>query len=105
MSSPTNVGPMVDENIKKAKVTVFAKSYCPYCKRAIQAIKDNNITDANIVQIDGHKQMDEIQNHLQTLTGGRTVPRVFICGKFYGGCDETLRGFQNGSFMAQLNQC
>ena len=46
--------------------------------------------------------MSEIQDALLGITGGRTVPRVFINGKFYGGGDETAAGSKNGEIKKKL---
>ena len=32
--------------------------------------------------------MQAIQTYMGKVTGGSTVPRIFIGGKFGGGCDE-----------------
>ena len=46
--------------------------------------------------------MDEIQNYMKSKTGGRSVPRVFINGKFYGGGDETAAGAKNGDLRKKI---
>jgi glutaredoxin 3 len=38
------------------------------------------------LQLDKRGDGDEIQDALLEITGGRTVPRVFIAGEFIGGC-------------------
>lgn len=40
--------------------------------------------------------MKLIQDELYRLTGARTVPRVFIHQKFYGGGDDTAAGVRSG---------
>ena len=41
------------------------------------------------MEIESMSECDSIQEYLQTLTGGRSVPRVFVGGKFIGGGDDT----------------
>ena len=48
--------------------------------------------------------MGAIQNYLQQITGARSVPRVFINGKFYGGGDETAAGARNGDLKNRINR-
>lgn len=36
------------------------------------------------------------------VTGARSVPRVFIGGKFIGGGDDTVRLFENGELKNLL---
>ncbi len=36
------------------------------------------------------------------MTGGRSVPRVFVGGKFIGGCDDTMAAHASGEFEKLL---
>jgi len=40
---------------------------------------------------------------MKQLTGGRSVPRVFIGGKFIGGGDETMAAHKGGKLEKMLN--
>ncbi len=42
-------------------------------------------------QLDQRQDGDSIQDALLEVTGGRSVPRVFIGGAFIGGGDDTVR--------------
>jgi glutaredoxin 3 len=44
----------------------------------------------------------KIQDYLLKKTGGRSVPRVFIKGKFFGGGDECAAGAKNGALKKAL---
>merc|ERR1712080_816448 len=57
-----------------------------------------------VIEIENRKDMDEIQNYMKTKTGGRSVPRVFINGKFYGGGDEPAAGARNGDLKKKISQ-
>ena len=46
--------------------------------------------------------MDAIQDYLKELTGARSVPRVFVNGKFYGGGDDTSAGAANGDLAKKI---
>ncbi len=74
----------VDAAIVDNKVVVFSKSYCPYCKMAKSAL-DGSGGKYTVIELENRSDMDAIQDYLNTLTGGRSVPRVFIGGKFVGG--------------------
>lgn len=43
-----------------------------------------------------------IQDALGDLTGARSVPRVFIGGKFIGGGDDTVRKADSGELKQLL---
>ncbi|VDM56237.1 unnamed protein product [Angiostrongylus costaricensis] len=53
------------------------------------------------VDIDGRPDCSEIQDYMKDLTGARSVPRVFINGKFFGGGDDTVAASKSGK-LAQL---
>ncbi|UKJ87816.1 putative glutaredoxin [Theileria orientalis] len=89
----------VTELIKKHKVVVFSKSYCPYCTRAKMALNTLNLNDVHVEELDSHPQMDQVQDYLKELTGERSVPRVFVNGSFYGDSSKTVADVENGSFM------
>lgn len=84
------------DTIQSNKITVFSKSYCPYCKRA-KNLFATKYADAEIKVIECvSRQLDslrslsvpfrlderddgsEIQDYLAQKTGQRTVPNVFI---------------------------
>ena len=57
------------------------------------------IKDAKIVEIEDMPEMEAIQDYCKSLTGARSVPRVWISGKFIGGGDEVERAFKKGDLQ------
>ncbi|TRY75273.1 hypothetical protein TCAL_16832 [Tigriopus californicus] len=55
-----------------------------------------------ILQIENRPDMDEIQDFMKSVTGGRSVPRVFIGGKCIGGGDETQTLDKQGKLKPML---
>ena len=55
-----------------------------------------------IMELDEREDGPEIQDYLLEITGGRTVPRVFIDGKFIGGGDETDSLARSGKLEVML---
>lgn len=94
----------VNELIKKHKVAVFSKTYCPYCTKAKSVLDKYDIKDKVIVELDNRDDGDEIQNYMLKLTGARSVPRVFINGKCIGGGDDTARLDKEGKLKALLDE-
>jgi hypothetical protein len=45
-----------------------------------------------------------LQDALLEITGGRSVPRVFIGGKFLGGGDDTVAAAANGKLKSLLEE-
>ncbi|THH09824.1 hypothetical protein EW146_g8569 [Bondarzewia mesenterica] len=81
----------VNDTIAKNVVTIFSKSYCPYCKRA-KGLFASEYKDAQvkILELDEMEDGSAIQSALEELTGQRTVPNIFINEKHIGGCDAIV---------------
>lgn len=93
----------VEEQISSNKVVVFSKSYCPYCKKAKAALFGIiSEKDVLIIELDQREDGNAIQDALLEVTGRRSVPQVFIGGKFFGGGDETAEAAGNGSLSKAL---
>jgi len=87
------------------KVVVFSKTYCPYCTKAKAALQKFLKPDEfTVIELDKRDDGDEIQDALNEVTGGRSVPRVFVGGAFIGGGDDTARKAGNGELKTLLVQ-
>lgn len=104
------------EQVKKLiadnKVFVFAKSYCPYCKKAKEALASINV-EFGLLDLDKYIKSiiilfnridngDVIQAALAELTGRKTVPNVFVNGQSIGGGDDTVAKVQSGELQKLL---
>uniref|UniRef100_A0A914LL20 Glutaredoxin-1 n=1 Tax=Meloidogyne incognita TaxID=6306 RepID=A0A914LL20_MELIC len=94
----------VDSLIKTNKVVVFSKSYCPYCTKAKEALTTFSLAPGTmeVVEIEDRGDCEQIQDYLKEITGQRSVPRVFIGGKFFGGGDDTAAAVKSGKLEAEL---
>lgn len=87
----------VKNEIANNAVVVFSKSYCPYCKLTKRLLAEQmgtigeDPTSVVVHELDnmGERGQD-IQNHLFTLTGQRTVPNIFISSNHIGGNDDLM---------------
>ncbi|CAH1254416.1 GLRX2 [Branchiostoma lanceolatum] len=96
----------VEATIRDNKVVVFSKTYCPYCKMAKQELnkyKGQYKEEPVIIEIENRKDCEQIQQILGKITGGRTVPRVFINGKCIGGGSETKAAENSGQLKVMLS--
>merc|ERR1711934_302918 len=102
-SAPTSemASELVKTSINGSKVFVFSKSFCPFCHRAKAALKDLNVS-FDAMELDQRQDGSSIQDALKDLTGGRSVPRVFVGGEFVGGCDDTLAQISAGTLQEKL---
>ncbi|PSC75401.1 CPYC type [Micractinium conductrix] len=95
---------IVDQAIAGNKVCVFSKTYCPYCTKAKRALQ-RFLKNFFVMELDSRNDGNDIQNYLAELTGGRSVPRVFVNGKFIGGGDDTEALARNGKLEVMLKDC
>ena len=94
----------IEKKIAEKPVFVISKSYCPFCVKAKQVLKKYNIPVENIEiqEIENDEDCNEIQDYMRQLTGGRSVPRVFIGGKCIRGGDETQAADRGGKLQGML---
>lgn len=58
-----------------ANLKLYSATYCPFCRKVEKFMKDNNIKNVEVVNIDENK--DE-RDHLIEVGGKRQVPCLFI---------------------------
>ena len=72
-------------------VTVYSKSYCPFCDRAIELLeeKKKHISfELKVIKLDEIENGAEKAAELTAKTGQQTVPMIFIGETFIGGFDD-----------------
>jgi thioredoxin reductase (NADPH) len=87
-------------------VVVFSKPYCPYCRKALEALSLEGLSVESdkllVIDLSKHSNTQEIQSTLRNMTGRRTVPNVFVGGESIGGGDETRAFQQSGELVTML---
>ena len=89
----------VAEKIRSCKVLLLSKEYCPFCQKAKAVLTGLQVPFEVLELVDMQKQPlvedpEAVMDYMQKLTGGRTVPRLFIAGKFVGGCEPRWHAVQ-----------
>lgn len=96
---------IVDKAIAENRVMVFSKSYCPFCIKAKRALESVLPRDKiGVMELEQRSDCAAIQDYLLSITGGRSVPRVFIDGEFIGGGDETDAMVRSGKMEVLLRE-
>merc|ERR1719240_514671 len=93
-----------DSLIKEHSCVVFGKTTCGFCSMAINILQKEN-AKFHIFMMDKElpfNEVDDMQDYMKSITGGRSVPRVFIGGKFIGGGDDTLELHERGDLKGLL---
>lgn len=68
-----------------AKVVMYSTAVCPYCIRAEQLLHSKGVTEIEKIRVD---LQPELRVAMMEKTGRRTVPQIYINGKYVGGFDE-----------------
>ncbi|KAG8859444.1 glutaredoxin [Serendipita sp. 411] len=77
----TKAQSLVENAIKDDFITVFSKSYCPYCRRAKNILNSLDLPTGRTVKVYELDLRDDgaaIQRYLLQRTGQSTVPNIFI---------------------------
>ena len=82
---------------------IFSKSYCPYCESTKKIFSSNYAeVSPHIIEMDIVEGGAAMQSALQSMSGQRTVPNVYIGGKHIGGNDDTEVAHQSGELRTML---
>ena len=79
-------------------VTIYTTSYCPFCSRAKNLLKQKNISFKEVDVTNNSKIREEIEKK----TGCMTVPIIFIGDEFIGGSDELYELNASGRLDTKL---
>ncbi|CAM8902311.1 unnamed protein product [Rhodiola kirilowii] len=92
----------VQNAIYSNKITIFSKSYCPYCARAKRIFSELH-EQPYVVELDLRDDGGRIQEVLLELVGRRTVPQIFVYGKHIRGSDDLRAAVQSGKIQSLLS--
>lgn len=99
LDGPEMVSSFITGEISTNRVLIFSKTTCPFCTRIKEKFKSIQqpfkAIELNLMGEDGI----QIQNMLYERTKLKTVPNIFINGKHIGGCDSTMKLFDNGEIF------
>ncbi|KAL1354873.1 glutaredoxin-C3 [Arachis hypogaea] len=102
VEASNSVSAFVQNAIYSNRITIFSKSYCPYCLRAKRTFADLN-EHPFVVELDLRDDGYQIQSVLLDLVGRSTVPQVFVNGKHIGGSDDLRAAAQSGELQKLLS--
>ncbi|XP_064003238.1 glutaredoxin 2 [Pogoniulus pusillus] len=94
----------IQEIISANCVVIFSKTTCVYCKMAKKVFEGMNV-NYTAVELDMNTNGSQFQDILEQMTGGRTVPRVFVNGSFVGGATDIQRLHEEGKLLPLVQQC
>jgi len=92
----------VQDLISENSIVIFSKSYCPFCKKAKKLLVEFN-KKLKIIELNEIDDGAKFQQALQTITGQKTVPNIFIKGKHVGGSDAVDAMYRSGELQKLVN--
>jgi glutaredoxin 3 len=86
------------------QVLIWSKTYCNYCGRTKKLFSNPEFKDVTVKihELDKMESGSAIQNTLASMTGQRTVPSVWVNGKFIGGNDDVQNAYKRGKLLPML---
>ena len=96
-----NLQQEIDSTIASNKVVVYSKTWCGFCTSTKQLLNSKGV-QYKLIELDTIGNGDAIQAALQSKTGQRTVPSIFINGQHIGGNSDLQAANSNGSLDAKL---
>jgi glutaredoxin 3 len=81
-----------------AKVLIYCTAGCPYCQAADRLLARKGVNGIERVRVDLQPAR---RPEMEKLSGRRTVPQIWIGGRYVGGCDE-LHDLEDSGELDQL---
>lgn len=81
------------------EVKMYKTTWCGFCDRATRLLAHRGVTDITEVNIE---QWDDGFAKLYELTGGKSVPQIYIGERHIGGFDELVALDRTGELQELL---
>ncbi|PVV05250.1 hypothetical protein BB560_000231 [Smittium megazygosporum] len=93
----------IEELIKKNKIMVFSKTYCPFC-RAAKSLLDDSKIKFTALEVNTLSNPREVKGWLREISNGHnTFPNIFINGKSIGGNYELQLLKKDNKLLSIIN--
>ncbi|KAI9497252.1 Alg9-like mannosyltransferase family-domain-containing protein [Zychaea mexicana] len=94
----------IQHTLRKHRVVLYSKTYCPYCRRAKQVL--NRVCKGSylVIEVDQRRDGLALKQSLIDLTGRRTFPNLLVDGQTIGGSDEILHLEKSGK-LSEILPC
>jgi len=83
----------IDVEVNSYPVVIYTKTNCSYSKKAKSLLDQEKLgyKERDLQQLEGKfndREYEDYYNGLIKKTNIKTVPQIFVCGKFIGGFDD-----------------
>ena len=81
-------------------IKIYTSNWCSYCVSAKRFFEENNIKYKEInIEIENISRQELLE-----LSGGYTVPQIFINNKCIGGYDDLVKLHQTNKLMELIDE-
>ena len=81
-------------------IKIYTSNWCSYCVAAKNFFDEHNIKYEEInIENENISRKD-----LQEISGGYTIPQIFINGKCIGGYDQLMKLYQENKLKELMNE-
>ena len=81
-------------------IKIYTSNWCSYCVAAKRFFEENNIKYKEInIEIENISRQELLE-----LSGGYTVPQIFINNKCIGGYDDLVKLHQTNKLMELIDE-
>lgn len=87
---------------KDYDIFVYSATYCPYCTEAKDVAKEYEHKGVSVGSVELDELDASVKSDLIAKTGQRTVPQVYVKGKFVGGCSDLKTLKSKGELDSKL---
>lgn len=100
--------------LKNNKAVIISDTKCPHCTIAFKFFtKLEYEHTTKVINLDQWKDTEQEKEFSRQLFKDvvrhtdftMTVPKVFVCGKYVGGCREVMTLYQDGTLKRLLDNC
>lgn len=81
------------------KVLMYCTAVCPYCVLAERLLRARGVTEIEKIRVD---LQPELRLKMMEMTGGRTVPQIYIDTHLVGTYDNLVKLGNNGELNRLL---
>lgn len=80
------------------KVEIYTLNYCPYCKKALNTLKEQGIEYINIDSTENEEQISKELKGKYNIQGEVTYPQIIVDNVRFGGNDTLQNSILTGEF-------
>ncbi|CAD5118927.1 DgyrCDS7602 [Dimorphilus gyrociliatus] len=97
-SLKTEESDYIKKKVNAEPVVLFSKTTCSFCSLTKDLLNEIGV-NYYVEEINENENCEKLQEAFKTLTGERTVPRIFIGGKCVGGNSDACSLHNQGKLV------